>query len=184
MSDLTALSRFMSYALRHAPEAAGLELDGEGWAEVSDLVRGAQAAGHPLTDALLREIVRTSDKQRFRLTDDGRRIRASQGHSVAVDLHLSPVVPPETLFHGTATRFWPSIQAEGLKPGSRQHVHLSDTEVTATAVGKRHGRAVVMHVAAGAMHRDGFAFYRSDNGVWLTEHVPPRFLDVPPQDFR
>lgn len=184
MSDLTALSRFMSYALRHAPEAAGFELDGEGWAEVSELVRGAQAAGHPLTDALLREIVRTSDKQRFRLSDDGRRIRASQGHSVAVDLHLSPVVPPETLFHGTATRFLPSIQAEGLKPGSRQHVHLSDTEETATAVGRRHGRAVVLRVAAGAMHRDGFAFYRSENGVWLTEHVPPRFLDAPMPDRR
>lgn len=166
----------MSYALRHAPEAAGLVLDDAGWADVDDLVRGAQAAGQPLTDALVREIVRTSDKQRFRLSDDGRRIRASQGHSVAVDLKLQPVEPPETLFHGTATRFLASILTEGLKPGSRQHVHLSDAETTATAVGKRHGRAVVLRVDAGAMHAEGLAFFRSDNGVWLTAHVPPRFL--------
>lgn len=178
MPDLVALSRFMSYALRHAPEAAGLVLDNEGWADVADLVRGAQAAGVPLTDTLVQEIVRTNDKQRFRLSDDGRRIRASQGHSVAVDLKLQPLEPPETLFHGTATRFLASILADGLKPGSRQHVHLSDAVATATAVGKRHGRAVVLRVEAGAMYRDGVAFFRSDNGVWLTAHVPPRFLAI------
>ena len=126
--------------------------------------------------AVLEEIVATSDKKRFTLSEDGKRIRAAQGHSVEVALGIEPVVPPETLYHGTATRFLEPIRAEGLKPGSRQQVHLSADEVTAHAVGTRHGKPAILRVAAGDMHRAGHAFYRADNGVWLTDAVPPQFL--------
>lgn len=171
-----ATSKFLSYVLRHQPEAIGLELDGEGWAEVHLLLVRARAAGHELSHEVLERVVAESDKQRFALSADGLRIRANQGHSVAVDLNLPPLEPPEELFHGTATRFAASIRAEGLKPGSRQHVHLSADEATARSVGQRHGKPIVFRVACGAMFRAGFSFYRSENGVWLTVRVPPEFL--------
>jgi putative RNA 2'-phosphotransferase len=121
-------------------------------------------------------VVRTNDKQRFRISDDGARIRASQGHSLAVDLALTPHVPPAVLFHGTATRFLAAIHTEGIKAGARHHVHLSATYDTALTVGRRHGRPVVLTVRARAMHHTGLIFYRADNGVWLTGHVPVAFI--------
>jgi putative RNA 2'-phosphotransferase len=132
-----------------------------------------------LDRATLDRVVGENDKQRFALSADGRRIRASQGHSVAVELGLEPREPPAVLFHGTADRNLDSIRAEGLRPGRRTHVHLSADEATATAVGRRHGRPVVLRVHAGRMHAAGHAFYRSDNGVWLTARVPAADIGFP-----
>lgn len=174
--DLKSSSKFLSYVLRHAPESIGLALDANGWASVDELLVKAAAAGRSLNHATLEEIVATSDKKRFTLSEDGSRIRAAQGHSVEVALGLEPTAPPETLYHGTATRFLDAIRAEGLKPGSRQQVHLSADAATAAAVGSRHGKPAVLRVAAGAMHAQGYAFFRADNGVWLTDQVPPHFL--------
>lgn len=172
-------SRFLSLVLRHAPERIGLQLDPAGWADLDDLVRLANASGTELTRALVQEIVATNDKRRFVIDPTGTRIRASQGHSITVDLGLAPLAPPDALFHGTATRFLPSIRADGLSPRSRQHVHLSATRATAVAVGSRHGTPAVLVVRAARMHHDGYVFFRSDNGVWLTGRVPPRYLQFP-----
>ena len=173
------LSKFLSLVLRHEPGAIGLELDPQGWAPVDELLRLANAAGKRLTRPVLEEIVAENDKKRFAFSADGSRIRASQGHSVEVDLGLEPTVPPPVLFHGTASRFVASIRAEGLKPGTRRHVHLSADEATAVKVGARHGKPTILHVKAGAMHAAGFAFFVSANGVWLTERVPTEFIDFP-----
>ncbi|MBX9623218.1 MAG: RNA 2'-phosphotransferase [Gemmataceae bacterium] len=179
MADLVRVSKFLSLVLRHKPEQIGLSLDPNGWADVDELIRLATAAGRRLDRPLLDRIVAENDKKRFAFSDDGRRIRASQGHSVEVDLALSPVTPPELLYHGTATRFLDSIRATGLRPGSRQHVHLSADEATATTVGRRHGVPVVLVVKADEMAAAGHSFYRSANGVWLTERVPAEFLTIP-----
>lgn len=169
-------SKFLSRVLRHAPDSIGLTLDAGGWADVEELLAKAAANGKRMSRAMLDEIVATCEKKRFTLSPDGARIRAAQGHSVAVALGLDPIAPPETLYHGTATRFLEAIRAQGLKPGSRQQVHLSLNEATARAVGARHGKPVILRVAAGAMHAAGHAFTRADNGVWLTDAVPPEFL--------
>ena len=179
MSDLVRLSKFLSLVLRHEPERIGVTLDANGWVAVDELLAAAARAGNPITRERLDEVVATNDKKRFAFSPDGSLIRASQGHSVEVDLGLTPAVPPELLFHGTATRFIDSIRAEGLRSQSRQHVHLSPDEETAVKVGQRHGKPVVLFVKAGAMHRDGHVFYRSENGVWLTAAVPPGYLEIP-----
>ena len=172
------ISKFLSYVLRHAPGSIGIELDSQGWVGVDDLLRQAAKSGKQLTREQLREIVDTNEKKRFTLSEDGVRIRAAQGHSVAVDLGLERRQPPAMLYHGTATRFLDSILGEGLKPGSRQKVHLSRDEATAVAVGQRHGKPVVLHVDAGRMHSDGFEFWQAENGVWLTDAVPPQYISV------
>lgn len=180
MADsLTRLSRFLSLVLRHHPERIGLCLDRGGWADVDALISGARRAGVSLTVDRLQAVVATNTKQRFAFSDDGRRIRANQGHSTPVDLDLEPAVPPEVLYHGTGARFVPSIRRQGLSAQGRHHVHLSATEDTAAAVGRRHGRPVVLTVAAGSMHRAGRVFFCSVNGVWLTSSVPPGYLAVP-----
>ena len=178
-ADLVKVSKFLSLVLRHQPEAIGLTLDESGWADVEDLIRRANERGHRLTRPLLERVVAENDKKRFAFSEDGRKIRASQGHSVAVDLALPPAEPPELLYHGTATRFVESIRAKGLHSGSRQHVHLSLDAVTATKVGQRHGKPVILTVRAGAMWAAGHPFFRSANGVWLTERVPVEFIDFP-----
>jgi putative RNA 2'-phosphotransferase len=178
-ADLTRVSKFLSLVLRHKPEEIGLMLDGQGWAEVDELIACAGRHGRRLDRALIRRVVETNDKKRFALSDDGSRIRASQGHSVEVDLALEPRTPPEVLFHGTATRFLESIRNQGLHAGGRNHVHLSLDEATATKVGARHGRPVVLRVRSGEMARAGMIFYLSDNGVWLTGSVPAEFIDFP-----
>lgn len=177
--DLVRASKFLSLVLRHKPETIGLELDANGWADVDTLLRRSVEAGVPLTPLTLGRLVAESDKQRFALSEDGTRVRANQGHSVEVDLELKAVTPPGELFHGTATRFLVSIRERGLIPGSRQHVHLSADVATAEAVGRRHGRAVVLRVDAAAMAAAGRVFYLSANGVWLTDAVPPEFLAEP-----
>ena len=174
-----SLSRFLSYVLRHNPDAIGLTLDRQGWAKVDELLERARAAGVPLDRATLRRVVAENDKQRFALSPDGERIRARQGHSIPVDLDLPPVQPPEFLYHGTARRNLPSIRRQGLLRGKRHHVHLSPDEATALQVGRRHGEPVVLRIQAGEMHRDGYRFYLTENRVWLTEHVPPRYIDFP-----
>jgi putative RNA 2'-phosphotransferase len=174
--DLTRKSKFLSRVLRHAPESIGLTLDNNGWVAIDALLAKANAAGQRLDRATLEEIVATSDKKRFTVSEDGKLIRAAQGHSVKVTLGLVPVTPPETLFHGTATHVLEAIRAEGLKPGSRQQVHLSADWATAHKVGQRHGKPAILRVASGEMHRAGHAFFQADNGVWLTDHVPPQFL--------
>lgn len=176
--QLTAASKFLSLVLRHKPSTIGLELDAAGWARVDDLLARAGAAGHTLSRALLEEIVASSDKKRFAFSEDGLRIRANQGHSIDVELGLPPVLPPPSLFHGTASRFLGAIRAEGLSKRKRHHVHLSESRETAMAVGGRYGEPVLLTVDAGRMAAEGFLFFRSDNNVWLTDHVPPAYLRV------
>jgi putative RNA 2'-phosphotransferase len=172
------ISKLLSFVLRHKPEAIGLSLEAGGWVNVEVLLERLNATGKPLTKQILEHVVETSDKQRFSITEDRRRIRANQGHSVAVDLHLSVVQPPVSLFHGTATRFLEAIEREGLKPGQRQHVHLSVNAEVARSVGARHGSPVVLVVDAKCMHEDGFKFFLSANGVWLTNHIPYMYLSA------
>jgi putative RNA 2'-phosphotransferase len=173
--DLTATSRFLSYVLRHNPAAVGLTLQDGGWVDVDTLLAAMARHSRPIDHRTLELLVAGTDKQRFQLHGD--RIRAAQGHSVRVDLHLDPVTPPAVLYHGTADRFLGDIMANGLVPGRRNHVHLSAEPQTATAVGARHGRPVVLAVDAAGMHRDGHVFYRAANGVWLTTHVPPGWIN-------
>lgn len=176
---LVHLSKFLSLVLRHDPGTIGITLDPSGWVPVDELLSAAARSGKQITREQLDEVVATNDKKRFAFSPDGTLIRASQGHSVEVDLGLAPVEPPERLFHGTATRSVEAIRAEGLVRQSRQHVHLSPDEETAIRVGQRHGKPVVLIVRAGQMHRNGHAFYQSDNGVWLTASVPPEYLEIP-----
>ncbi len=174
----TKTSKFLSLVLRHEPERIGLTLDAAGWAEVDALLTALRHHGHAITRAELEEVVATNEKKRFAFSDDGRRIRASQGHSVEVELGYAPQTPPEQLYHGTATRFVSSILAEGLIKGERQHVHLSADRDTALKVGQRHGQPALFIVNAVRMQAAGHAFFRSENGVWLTEHVPVEFLEL------
>jgi putative RNA 2'-phosphotransferase len=174
-NDLKQKSEFLSLVLRHDPGSVGLVLDPHGWANISDLVAVSPL---PLTRNTVLEIIKSSDKQRFALSDDGERIRANQGHSIEVDLQLRPVAPPPALYHGTATRFLEAILTEGLSRQSRQHVHLSADTATATAVGTRHGNVVVLMIDSAAMMSAGHEFVLSANGVWLTNAVPPQFLSV------
>ncbi len=176
MQDLNQLSRYLSLILRHKPEAAGISLDEHGWADVSQLIDGIRRS-RPFDLKTLEEIVRTDQKQRYSFTDDHRLIRANQGHSVPVDVELDQLQPPEFLWHGTAERFTPSIEAQGLLPMGRLYVHLSSDPDVAVTVGARHGKAVVYRVRSGAMAQEGIPFYRSVNGVWLTLHVPAKFLE-------
>jgi putative RNA 2'-phosphotransferase len=176
---LISTSKFLSLVLRHAPETIGLALDRNGWADLEELMRLANARGRRLTRALIEEVVDTNEKQRFKISEDGTRIRANQGHSVKVDLDLAPVEPPELLFHGTVERFLESIRVHGLRRGNRSHVHLSLDEETARDVGARRGDPAVLQVVARAMFNEGYVFHVSENGVWLTEHVPPQFLRFP-----
>jgi putative RNA 2'-phosphotransferase len=178
--DLVAISKRLSYVLRHSPGSVRLTLDPGGWVAVDDLLAALAAHGRPVTRAELDTVVACNDKRRFAVEPgpDGRdRIRASQGHSVAVDLGLAPADPPPALYHGTSASVLGQIRAEGLRKGRRHHVHLSTDTVTARRVGaRRPGEVVILEVDAAAMAADGHLFYRSANGVWLTDHVPPRYL--------
>lgn len=176
MTDLVSISKFLSLILRHKPETVGLTLDSAGWVSVPELLAACAAHGQPLTLADLLVIVQTSDKQRFALNEDQTRIRANQGHSIEVELGYQAQTPPAVLYHGTADRFVDSIKTSGLIKGKRHHVHLTTNVNIARTVGSRYGKPILICVDAGAMHRDGFAFFVSDNRVWLTEHVPPRYL--------
>ncbi|MFI1014488.1 RNA 2'-phosphotransferase [Streptomyces sp. NPDC020965] len=171
------VSKYLSKHLRHRPERIGITLDAHGWVETDTLLSAVAAHGFPITRAELDHVVAVNDKRRF--TIDGTRIRANQGHTVGVDLDLPPAEPPAYLYHGTVGARVASIRAEGLLPMDRHHVHLSPDRETATRVGARRGRPVVLTVAAGALHRAGHVFLVSANGVWLTDSVPPEFLRLP-----
>ncbi|WP_035819284.1 RNA 2'-phosphotransferase [Janthinobacterium sp. RA13] len=181
MTDhLVNTSKFLSLILRHAPEKIGLALDAQGWADIGQLLALAARHGRRLSREQLDEVVARDSKTRYAISDDGLRIRANQGHSLAaVDIALPPATPPAMLYHGTASRFVEAIRAGGLLPGSRNHVHLSSSRETAVAVGARHGKPVVLTVDVAAMRAQGHAFYVSDNGVWLTQAVPAAFIGFP-----
>jgi putative RNA 2'-phosphotransferase len=170
-------SKFLSLVLRHDPARIGISLDDAGWTDVSGLLAACARHGYPLTREELAGIVATSDKQRFALSPDGERIRANQGHSVDVDLQLAPADPPATLFHGTIESAIASIRTQGLLRGQRHHVHLSSDIATATRVGGRRGKPVVLTIRAADMAAAGHVFYCSANGVWLVDHVPPTYID-------
>ncbi|MEU1478728.1 RNA 2'-phosphotransferase [Streptomyces sp. NPDC005760] len=171
------VSKYLSKHLRHQPERIGLTLDEAGWVEIDALLAATAAHNFRISREELDQVVAANDKQRFAI--DGTRIRASQGHSVEVDLGLPPATPPPYLYHGTVARHLDAIRAEGLRPMNRHDVHLSPDRETATRVGARRGRPVVLSVDAAAMHRDGHVFHVSANGVWLTRAVPPRYLRFP-----
>jgi len=172
-------SRFLSYVLRHNPDSIGLRLDESGWAELSDLIRCAGDGGVRLSPELIDVVLSSGDKQRFSLSEDGRCIRANYGHSLPIDIDLKPGEPPPVLFHGTAVRFLDSISKKGLVPRRRQYVHLCSDGSTAMRVGRRHGRAVVLAIDAGAMAAEGLEFLKVPDGVWLTKSVPLEFIRFP-----
>jgi putative RNA 2'-phosphotransferase len=178
MKASVPISKFLSLVLRHKPTAIGIEPDAAGWVNISELVANGRKSGLNLTPERIRQVVVDSDKQRFAISEDGLRIRANQGHTIAVDLGFEKTEPPHLLYHGTATRSLAAIRQQGLIKGNRQYVHLSLDKETAEAVGKRYGRPVVLTVQAGRMHQDGFTFYLSANGVWLTAHVPKEYIYV------
>ena len=173
--NLQSISKFISLILRHKPETIGITLDEHGWANVDELIAGISKT-HEINREILEEIVRTDNKQRYSFNEDKTLIRANQGHSIPVDVELEEVEPPKYLYHGTGEKFRASIDAEGLKPKSRLYVHLSEDIETATTVGSRHGKPVVYRVFAGRMYENGFRFFRSVNGVWLTKDVPTKYI--------
>ena len=172
------VSKFLAKHLRHQPERIGLALDAAGWASVDELLAAAARAGFPITREELDAAVRAPGKRRYVLDESGTRIRAAQGHSVEVELGLAPSVPPDLLFHGTHPGALDAILADGLRPMGRRHVHLSADVATARQVGARRGRPAILAVDAAGLHRDGHAFWLADNGVWLTDAVPPERLTL------
>ena len=176
--DLTSTGKFISLILRHKPEVIGITLDEHGWADVGDLIAGIQKTKPEFSMELLEEIVRTNNKQRYSFNEEKTKIRANQGHSVQVDVELKEQKPPEILYHGTGEKSVESILAEGLLPRTRLYVHLSKDIQTARNVGSRHGKPVVFAVHAGKMFENGFLFYLSENGVFLTKTVPSEYLRI------
>lgn len=174
--SLKETSKFISLILRHKPDVIGITLDEHGWANVDELIAGVSKT-HPLNMSMLEQIVAEDEKQRYSFNEDKTLIRANQGHSIPVDVELEEKEPPEILFHGTGEKYVDSISREGLIPKSRLYVHLSADEETAVKVGQRHGKPVVFKVKSGEMHRNGFKFYCSVNGVWLTKSVLVEYLE-------
>ena len=172
---LKETSKFISLILRHKPEAIGISLDEHGWANVEELIKGI-AKTRSFDMDMLEEIVRTDEKQRYSFNEDKTLIRANQGHSILVDVELDEEQPPEELWHGTGEKYVSSIDVQGLIPKSRLYVHLSKDQETAIKVGQRHGKPVLYIVKAGEMYRDGYKFFLSKNGVWLTKEVPIKYL--------
>ena len=175
--ELTKKSKFLSLVLRHRPELIGIQLDEQGWVAVNELIQKCNAHGKRYDLPSLQYIVENNNKKRFAFSEDGKKIRASQGHSIKIDLAYEAKQPPEFLYHGTANRFINSISQQGLHKRKRHHVHLTDNKTTAKQVGKRHGKVVVLIVKAKEMQEAGIEFFLSDNGVWLTDHVAVEYLD-------
>lgn len=174
--QITGTSKFLSLVLRHQPQLIGITLDEQGWVSVEELLQQANAHGTKIDLELLKHVVETNAKKRFAFDEGGQKIRASQGHSVEVDLGYEPQIPPATLYHGTGQQSVTGILAAGIEKRSRQHVHLSFDRETAINVGSRHGKPAIFIVMAGEMHKNGHAFYLSENKVWLTDEVPSAFL--------
>ncbi|EHQ25154.1 RNA 2'-phosphotransferase [Mucilaginibacter paludis] len=176
--QITSISKFLSLVLRHQPELIGIEMDEQGWVKVTDLLEKANAHGKALNMDVLKYVVDTNAKKRFAFDESQTYIRASQGHSVEVELGYLPQIPPEILYHGTGSQSVDAILKTGLEKRARQHVHLSHDVETATKVGSRHGKPVILKVLAADMHQQGYAFYLSENKVWITDGVPAQFLEV------
>ena len=178
MGKLDKLSVFISLILRHKPDAADIQLDEHGWANVDELINGINNTGRNINMDILEEIIRTDNKQRYSFNDDKTLIRANQGHSIPVDVELEEKQPPKYLYHGTADRFLDSIMTDGLKPMGRLYVHLSKDEETAMKVGKRHGKPIVLKIKSEEMYNDGIKFYLSQNSVWLTKYVDMKYIET------
>lgn len=176
MCNLTDISRYISLILRHKPEVAGITLDEHGWADVDELVLGVGTKYSNFTYSVLDYIVRSDEKQRYSFNEDHTKIRANQGHSVQVNVELKECEPPEWLYHGTGMKYSASIEKQGIKPKSRLYVHLSKDKETAFKVGMRHGKPIVFVIDSERMYKDGYKFYLSENGVWLTKEVPAKYL--------
>lgn len=171
------ISKFLSYVLRHHPDKLGIALDKNGWTSVNILLEKINAEPYSLTMAELEEVVATNNKKRFAFNEDKTMIRANQGHSVNIDLALQSKQPPEYLYHGTVEKFVKSIKEKGLIKGTRQHVHLSTDKETASNVGSRRGKPFILTIKSGNMNQEGFSFYQSENGVWLTDKVSATFIE-------
>ncbi len=167
----TSISKYISKILRHQPSIIGITLDDEGYADVNELIDGIG-----ISQQLLEEIVKEDQKQRYSFNKDHTKIKANQGHSIDVNVHLTKSLPPDILYHGTCTRFIDLINQEGIKSMSRQYVHLSKDIETAKMVGSRHGKVVVLEINTKAMINDGYEFYLSDNAVWLTKYIPTKYI--------
>ena len=177
---LERLSKFISMILRHKPEAIGITLDEHGWADVDELIKGINETGEEIefSKDTLETIVKTDKKQRYSISQDKTLIRANQGHSIPVDVELEKKEPPKVLYHGTGVKSVKAIQEQGLLPMERLYVHLSIDVKTATNVGKRHDTPVIFQVNAEQMQKDGYDFFQSVNGVWLTKEVPAKYLEL------
>lgn len=176
--EITNISRFMSLVLRHQPDKIGLTLDAQGWTSVEELIEKMQKAGENLNHGILEEVVANNNKKRFAFNEDKTRIRASQGHTIEIELGYEPKEPPEILYHGTAFKNIASILQKGILKGDRHHIHLSKDEETAMNVGNRHGKPVLLIIKAQRMFKDDIPFYCSENGVWLTEYIHPKYFSV------
>lgn len=177
MKDLKHISKFLSLVLRHKPEEIGIEMDPNGWVDVDELIEKCSKKGRKFSFETLEEVVETNDKKRFTFNDDFSKIRANQGHTVDVDLEFEAKEPLDFLYHGTVEKFIESIKATGLQKMSRLHVHLSKDLDTAVKVGSRRGKPIILKVRAAEMHKDGYAFYQSKNGVWLCDEVPAKYIE-------
>ncbi|WP_103866147.1 MULTISPECIES: RNA 2'-phosphotransferase [Aquimarina] len=170
------ISKFLSLILRHNPDKIGLQLDQNGWANVDELLIKVKKHQPQLDRDILQEIVDTNDKKRFAFNDDQSKIRANQGHSITVDLEYKPIKPPGYLYHGTVAKFMPAIKQQGLLKMNRHHVHLSEELETATKVGSRRGKPIILTIRSGEMYAQGIEFFQSENGVWLTDTVLPEYI--------
>ncbi len=179
-TNIKHISKLMSLVLRHDPSVLGITLDKNGWASVDELILGINKKGKEIDHDFLVEVIETNNKKRFAFNEDKTKIRASQGHSISVDVELDEEVPPSILYHGTVDKFLDLIMDGGLKKMSRQHVHLSHEMATATNVGSRRGKPVILTIDSGKMHQDGVKFYKSANGVWLVDSVEPKYIKVLP----
>jgi putative RNA 2'-phosphotransferase len=177
MNNLKNISKLLSLVLRHQPDYIGITLDENGWVLVTELLEKINKKGTKLDRGTLQIVVDTNDKKRFAFNEDGTKIRANQGHSITVDLALQEQIPPAILYHGTVAKYIDTIKNEGLQKMSRQHVHLSKDVETATIVASRRGKPIILNIDTNAMIEEGYQFYLSENNVWLTDHVPSRFIE-------
>lgn len=178
--DLEHTSKFISLILRHRPEVIGIEIDEYGWADTDSLIEGINRSGKYTIDRkTLEKIVEEDEKQRYKISDDGKKIRANQGHSINVKVEMEKKEPPKMLYHGTGEQNVEPIRNNGIVPKSRLYVHLSKDEETAVSVGKRHGKPVVLKIKTGDMYKEGYEFFISSNGVWQTKNVPVKFIIFP-----
>lgn len=175
-TETTRLSKLLSYILRHKPSAYEIVLDENGYTNVDELISKLNTHNENINFEILQYIVNTNNKKRFAFNDDLTKIRASQGHSVDVELGYTEQQPPDVLYHGTVEKFLASILKDGLQKMQRHHVHLSADKTTATKVAERRGKPIILEIKTGEMFAAGYKFYLSDNGVWLTDLVPVRYI--------